>query len=167
MKTVIPGVLCGLLLLGPLPGLAQQGDVGVLDHPATMDVASCSTAVTVDPEFVRRLYNLESLPGTPQVESDSKVVSSDVLLKYENRMPLQEPFRDDPVDAEEVGMGAPFTVLGEVKPRDGASYWTRLFNYDALLSLWGDLLLSMTSREDVYESGELTPSTPSVPPSPP
>ncbi|NVJ20240.1 von Willebrand factor type A domain-containing protein [Myxococcus sp. AM011] len=56
-----------------------------------------------------------------QVEFDPKDVSLYRLLGYENRMLTKQAFRDDRVDAGEVGAGHSVTALYEVKPREGAS----------------------------------------------
>ncbi|WP_163868569.1 YfbK domain-containing protein [Myxococcus eversor] len=56
-----------------------------------------------------------------QVEFDPKDVSLYRLLGYENRMLTKQAFRDDRVDAGEVGAGHSVTALYEVKLREGAS----------------------------------------------
>ncbi|WP_438616781.1 vWA domain-containing protein [Myxococcus llanfairpwllgwyngyllgogerychwyrndrobwllllantysiliogogogochensis] len=56
-----------------------------------------------------------------QVEFDPKDVSLYRLLGYENRMLTKQQFRDDRVDAGEVGAGHSVTALYEVKLREGAS----------------------------------------------
>ncbi|MFY1827377.1 YfbK domain-containing protein [Myxococcus fulvus] len=55
-----------------------------------------------------------------QVEFDPKAVSLYRLLGYENRALTTEQFRDDRVDAGEVGAGHSVTALYEVKPRENA-----------------------------------------------
>ncbi|MCP3103043.1 von Willebrand factor type A domain-containing protein [Myxococcus sp. K15C18031901] len=55
-----------------------------------------------------------------QVEFDEKSVSLYRLLGYENRMLTKEQFRDDAVDAGEVGAGHAVTALYEVKLRPSA-----------------------------------------------
>ncbi|MCP3063504.1 von Willebrand factor type A domain-containing protein [Myxococcus sp. K38C18041901] len=55
-----------------------------------------------------------------QVEFDPKAVSLYRLLGYENRALTAEQFRDDRVDAGEVGAGHSVTALYEVKPRENA-----------------------------------------------
>ncbi|AKF84448.1 von Willebrand factor A [Myxococcus fulvus 124B02] len=55
-----------------------------------------------------------------QVEFDPKEVSLYRLLGYENRALTAEQFRDDRVDAGEVGAGHSVTALYEVKPRENA-----------------------------------------------
>ncbi|MCP3165828.1 YfbK domain-containing protein [Myxococcus qinghaiensis] len=56
-----------------------------------------------------------------QVEFDPKDVSLYRLLGYENRMLTKQAFRDDRVDAGEVGAGHAVTALYEVKLREGAT----------------------------------------------
>ncbi|MFY2560408.1 YfbK domain-containing protein [Corallococcus terminator] len=56
-----------------------------------------------------------------QVEFDAKDVSLYRLLGYENRMLTKQAFRDDRVDAGEVGAGHSVTALYEVKLREGAT----------------------------------------------
>gem|GEM_PF-998296 len=56
-----------------------------------------------------------------QVEFDPKDVSLYRLLGYENRMLTKQAFRDDRVDAGEVGAGHSVTALYEVKLREGAT----------------------------------------------
>ncbi|MEM1205136.1 MAG: von Willebrand factor type A domain-containing protein [Acidobacteriota bacterium] len=74
-------------------------------------------------EEARRIF-VTSLTGTlqtlaaearAQVEWDSEVVSRWRLLGYENRDIADERFRDDTVDAGEIGVGHTVTVLYEVK----------------------------------------------------
>ncbi|WP_426748706.1 von Willebrand factor type A domain-containing protein [Myxococcus faecalis] len=55
-----------------------------------------------------------------QVEFDPKEVSLYRLLGYENRALTAEQFREDRVDAGEVGAGHSVTALYEVKPRENA-----------------------------------------------
>ena len=71
----------------------------------------------------RRLF-VENLPGTlqaiakdakVQVEFDPEVVSRYRLLGYENRRVEDEQFRDDTVDAGEIGAGHSVTALYELK----------------------------------------------------
>ena len=73
---------------------------------------------------------VENLTGTLQtIAKDSKVqvdfnpevVSRYRLLGYENRRVDDEDFRDDTVDAGEVGAGHSVTALYELKLHDGAS----------------------------------------------
>ncbi|WP_338867903.1 YfbK domain-containing protein [Myxococcus stipitatus] len=54
-----------------------------------------------------------------QVEFDPKEVALYRLLGYENRALTAQQFRDDRVDAGEVGAGHSVTALYEVKPREG------------------------------------------------
>jgi Ca-activated chloride channel family protein len=56
-----------------------------------------------------------------QVEFDPKVVASYRLIGYENRQLADEDFRDDSVDAGEVGAGMSATALYEVKFRPEAT----------------------------------------------
>ncbi len=79
-------------------------------------------------EEARRVF-VENLTGTlqtvardarVQVELDPKVVERYRLLGYENRDVPDERFRDDTVDAGEVGAGHGVTALYEVKLRPGA-----------------------------------------------
>ncbi|AGC43769.1 von Willebrand factor type A domain-containing protein [Myxococcus stipitatus DSM 14675] len=55
-----------------------------------------------------------------QVEFDPEAVELYRLLGYENRALTAEQFRDDQVDAGEVGAGHSVTALYEVKPREDA-----------------------------------------------
>ena len=55
-----------------------------------------------------------------QVEFNPEVVSRYRLLGYENRDVADEDFRDDEVDAGEIGAGHSVTALYELKLRDGA-----------------------------------------------
>jgi Ca-activated chloride channel family protein len=75
----------------------------------------------------RRLF-VEELTGTlysiaaearAQVEFDPRVVSRYRLIGYENRDIADERFRDDTVDAAEIGSGHTVTALYEVKLREG------------------------------------------------
>jgi len=75
----------------------------------------------------RRVF-VENLTGTlqtiardakVQVEFDPEVIARYRLLGYENRDVPDEKFRDDTVDAGEVGAGHTVTALYEVKLRDG------------------------------------------------
>ncbi len=79
-------------------------------------------------EEARRVF-VENLTGTlqtiardakVQVELDPKVVERYRLIGYENRDVPDERFRDDTVDAGEVGAGHTVTALYEVKLRPGA-----------------------------------------------
>ncbi len=76
----------------------------------------------------RRIFS-ENLVGTlqviakdakVQVDFDPAVVSRYRLLGYENRRVADEDFRNDAVDAGEVGAGHSVTALYELKLRDGA-----------------------------------------------
>ncbi len=76
----------------------------------------------------RRIF-VEELTGTlqtiaadakVQVEFDPAVVARYRLLGYENRDIADERFRDDKVDAGEIGAGHAVTALYEVKLADGA-----------------------------------------------
>ena len=55
-----------------------------------------------------------------QVEFNPETVSRYRLLGYENRDVADEDFRDDAVDAGEIGAGHSVTALYELKLRDGA-----------------------------------------------
>jgi Ca-activated chloride channel family protein len=77
----------------------------------------------------RRVF-VENLTGTlqviakdakVQVDFDPAVVSRYRLLGYENRAVRDEQFRDDTVDAGEVGAGHSVTALYEVKFHDAAA----------------------------------------------
>lgn len=77
----------------------------------------------------RRVF-VENLTGTlqtiakdakVQVEFDPQVVSRYRLLGYENRDIADQDFRDDKVDAGEVGAGHSVTALYEIKFHDDAS----------------------------------------------
>ena len=74
----------------------------------------------------RRLF-VENLTGTLQyiaqdakiqVEFDAETVRSYRLLGYENRDVADEDFRNDEVDAGEVGAGHTVTALYEIKIND-------------------------------------------------
>ncbi len=76
----------------------------------------------------RRIF-VENLTGTlqtiakdakVQVEFDPEVVSRYRLLGYENRRVEDEQFRDDTVDAGEIGAGHSVTALYEIKLHDDA-----------------------------------------------
>ena len=76
----------------------------------------------------RRIF-VEDLTGTlqviardakVQVEFNPEVVSRYRLLGYENRDVADEDFRDDTVDAGEIGAGHSVTALYELKLREGA-----------------------------------------------
>ncbi len=76
----------------------------------------------------RRIF-VEDLTGTlqviardakVQVEFNPEVVSRYRLLGYENRDVADEDFRDDEVDAGEIGAGHSVTALYELKLREGA-----------------------------------------------
>ena len=76
----------------------------------------------------RRIF-VENLTGTlqaiakdakVQVEFDPEVVSRYRLLGYENRRVEDEQFRDDTVDAGEIGAGHSVTALYELKLHDDA-----------------------------------------------
>ncbi len=80
-----------------------------------------------DLDEARRVF-VENLTGTlqtvardakVQVEVDPQVIARYRLLGYENRDVPDEKFRDDTVDAGEVGAGHTVTALYEVKLRDG------------------------------------------------
>ena len=79
-------------------------------------------------EEARRIF-VENLTGTlqtvardakVQVEFNPRVVSRYRLLGYENRDIADHRFRDDSVDAGEIGSGHTVTALYEVKLREGA-----------------------------------------------
>jgi Ca-activated chloride channel family protein len=79
-------------------------------------------------EEARRIF-VENLTGTlqtiafdakAQVEFDPAVVSRWRLLGYENRDIADEKFRDDRVDAGEIGAGHGVTALYEIKLAEGA-----------------------------------------------
>ena len=82
----------------------------------------------------RRIF-VESLTGTLQtiatdakiqVEFDPRAVSRYRLLGYENRDVPDDRFRDDSVDAGEIGAGHRVTALYEIKLAEGASRRGRL-----------------------------------------
>ncbi len=82
----------------------------------------------------RRVF-VEDLTGTletiaadakAQVEFDPQAVSRYRLLGYENRDVADERFRDDTVDAGEIGAGHQVTALYEVKLNDGVRRNDRL-----------------------------------------
>ncbi len=80
-------------------------------------------------EEARRVF-VENLTGTlqtiaadakVQVEFDPRTVSRYRLLGYENRDVADHRFRDDTVDAGEIGAGHTVTALYEIKLAEGAS----------------------------------------------
>lgn len=80
-------------------------------------------------EEARRIF-VEELTGTlqtiatdakVQVEFEPSVVARWRLIGYENRDIADEKFRDDTVDAGEIGAGHSVTALYEIKLKDGAS----------------------------------------------
>jgi Ca-activated chloride channel family protein len=80
------------------------------------------------PAEARRVFH-EQIDGTLevvakdvkiQVEFDPKVVSRYRLLGYENRAIADDEFRDDTVDAGEIGAGHAVTALYELALADGA-----------------------------------------------
>jgi Ca-activated chloride channel family protein len=82
----------------------------------------------------RRIF-VENLTGTlqtiasdakVQVEFNPKVVSRYRLIGYENRDIADERFRDDTVDAGEIGAGHAVTALYEIKLHEGAARRQRL-----------------------------------------
>ena len=100
--------------------LADQGD-GSYAYVDTLDEA-------------RRIF-VEKLTGTLQtIASDAKVqvefnpeaVSRYRLIGYENRDIADERFRDDTVDAGEIGAGHAVTALYEIKLHEGVSRRARL-----------------------------------------
>ena len=100
--------------------LADQGD-GSYAYVDTLDEA-------------RRIF-VENLTGTLQtIASDAKVqvefnpetVSRYRLIGYENRDIADESFRDDTVDAGEIGAGHAVTALYEVKLQEGVERRQRL-----------------------------------------
>jgi Ca-activated chloride channel family protein len=80
-------------------------------------------------EEARRIF-VEELTGTlqtiatdakAQVEFEPSVVARWRLIGYENRDIADEKFRDDTVDAGEIGAGHSVTALYEIKLKEGAS----------------------------------------------
>jgi Ca-activated chloride channel family protein len=85
-------------------------------------------------EEARRIF-VENLTGTlqtiasdakAQVEFNPEAVSRYRLLGYENRDIADERFRDDSVDAGEIGAGHAVTALYEIKLHEGVSNRKRL-----------------------------------------
>ena len=81
-----------------------------------------------NPDEARRLF-VDNLTGTLltiakeakiQVEFDPAVIAEYRLLGYENRDVADEDFRNDAVDAGEIGAGHSVTALYEVRPVAGA-----------------------------------------------
>lgn len=93
------------------------------------------TYAYVDAFAEARKIFVESLTGTlatvafdakAQVEWNPRVVERYRLLGYENREVADEKFRDDAVDAGEVGAGHVVTALYEVQLAHGPRPWDRL-----------------------------------------
>ena len=95
------------------------------DSPTT-ETGAISTST---PSRRRGAYSQRNLVGTlqviakdakVQVDFNPEVVSRYRLLGYENRRVADEDFRNDAVDAGEVGAGHSVTALYELKLRDDA-----------------------------------------------
>ncbi len=106
-------------------GMGNYNDV-LMEQLADRGDGSYAYVDTLDE--ARRVF-VENLTGTlqtvardakVQVELDPRVVERYRLLGYENRDVPDERFRDDSVDAGEVGAGHGVTALYEVKLRPGA-----------------------------------------------
>ena len=95
--------------------LANDGD-GAYHY---VDTLSQARRVFVD-DLVGTLQNIAK-DAKIQVEFNTDVVRSYRLLGYENRRVADEDFRDDTVDAGEIGAGHSVTALYEVKLRDDAA----------------------------------------------
>jgi Ca-activated chloride channel family protein len=107
-------------------GMGNYNDV-LLEQLA--DQGDGSYAYVDTPAEAERIF-VENLTGTlqvvareakVQVEFNPQVVSRYRLLGYENRDIADQQFRDDTVDAGEVGAGQSVTALYELKLHDGAS----------------------------------------------
>jgi Ca-activated chloride channel family protein len=106
-------------------GMGNYNDV-LMEQLA--DKGDGNYAYVDDIEEARRVF-VENLTGTlqtiagdakVQVEFDPQIVQSYRLLGYENRDIADRDFRNDAVDAGEIGAGHQVTALYEVKMRDGA-----------------------------------------------
>ena len=106
-------------------GMGNYNDV-VMEQLA--DMGDGAYAYVDDMEEARRLF-VDDLVGTLQtiakdakiqVEFNPDVVGSYRLLGYENREVADNDFRNDTVDAGEIGAGHSVTALYEVKLRPGA-----------------------------------------------
>jgi Ca-activated chloride channel family protein len=107
-------------------GMGNYNDV-LLEQLA--DKGDGSYAYVDTPAEAERIF-VENLTGTlqviarearVQVEFNPQVVSRYRLLGYENRDIADQQFRDDTVDAGEVGSGQSVTALYELKLNEGAS----------------------------------------------
>lgn len=89
-----------------------------------------------------------------QVEFDPRTVASWRLLGYENRLLAHEQFRDNTVDAGEIGAGHSVTALYEVELRPGASGKVATFRLRFRVPGTGEM------RETVQElqTSDLAPS---------
>ncbi len=115
-------------------------------------------------EEARRVL-VEELTGTlqtiakdskVQVEFDPRAVASWRLLGYENRDIPDEKFRDDSVDAGEIGAGHSVTALYEVKLRPGVKASQALA---AVRLRWHSVEEKrVREAERVLRAGELAPS---------
>ncbi len=137
--------------------LADQGD-GTYAYIDTIDEA-------------RRLF-IDDLTGTlltiakdakVQVEFDSETVRSYRLIGYENRAVADEDFRNDSVDAGEIGAGHSVTALYEVKffaeAETGDDVLTVRLRYEDPAS--GEVIeqAETLSREDVHRTFGDAPAT--------
>jgi Ca-activated chloride channel family protein len=107
-------------------GMGNYNDV-LMEQLA--DQGDGNYAYVDDLDAARRVF-VENLTGTlqtiagdakVQVEFEKRLVQSYRLLGYENRDIADRDFRNDAVDAGEIGAGHQVTALYEVKLRDGAS----------------------------------------------
>ncbi|MFN2166262.1 MAG: von Willebrand factor type A domain-containing protein, partial [Anaerolineae bacterium] len=115
----------GITLTAIGVGMGNYNDV-LLEQLA--DQGDGFYAYVDDLDEARRLFT-EGLVGTLQaiaidakiqVEFNPEVVARYRLLGFENRAVADEQFRDDSVDAGEIGAGHSVTALYEVKLHDGA-----------------------------------------------
>jgi Ca-activated chloride channel family protein len=115
----------GITLTAIGVGMGNYNDV-LLEQLA--DQGDGFYAYVDDLDEARRLFT-EDLVGTlqaiaidakVQVEFNPEVVARYRLLGFENRAVADEQFRDDSVDAGEIGAGHSVTALYEVKLHDGA-----------------------------------------------
>ena len=122
--------------------LADQGD-GTYHY-----VDSLTEARKVFVENLTGTLETVAKEAKAQVDFDSRTVSSWRLLGYENRAVADRDFRNDRIDAGELGAGHQATALYEVRLRNGVSDRDRI----ATLRLrWK----SVAAKQVVEESREL------------
>ncbi|MHC1783816.1 MAG: von Willebrand factor type A domain-containing protein [Anaerolineaceae bacterium] len=115
----------GITLTGIGVGMGNYNDV-LLEQLA--DRGNGNYYYVDDPEAAREIF-VENLTSTMQViaydakvqvDFNTDVVASYRLVGYENREVADDDFRDDTVDAGEIGAGMTATALYEVQLKEGA-----------------------------------------------